>query len=152
MRKPRFYLDTSVIGGYFDPEFVKATRRLFDDLAAGRVVGVISDLVLVESSEAPEEVRKLVERPSLVAWEFVQETPECGELADEYLRAKVVGERFRDDSRHVAIATVHRVLVSWNFRHIVRYDRVRAFNAVNVARGYPALEIRSPLEVAQHEE
>jgi len=36
--------------------------------------------------------------------------------------------------------------VSWNFRHVVRLSRIRAFNAVNLTRGYPAFEIRSPLE------
>lgn len=27
--KPRLYIDTSVIGGYFDEEFNEATRKLF---------------------------------------------------------------------------------------------------------------------------
>ena len=56
---------------------------------------------------------------------------------------------FRDDCLHVALATVHRadVLVSWNFRHIVRFDRIRGFNAVNLREGYGTLDIRSPMEV-----
>lgn len=37
--------------------------------------------------------------------------------------------------------------MSWNFRHIVRLSRIRAYNAVNLRLGYPALEIRSPMEV-----
>jgi hypothetical protein len=50
---------------------------------------------------------------------------------------------------HVALATVYRadVLVSWNFQHIVRFDRIRGFNAVNLREGYGILDIRSPLEV-----
>jgi hypothetical protein len=53
-----------------------------------------------------------------------------------------------------AIATVNRVdtLVSWNFKHIVKLSRIRAFNAVNLKLGYPELEIRSPLEVYYEEE
>lgn len=37
--------------------------------------------------------------------------------------------------------------MSWNFRHILRLSRIRAYNAVNLRLGYPALEIRSPMEV-----
>jgi hypothetical protein len=55
----------------------------------------------------------------------------------------------RVDALHIALATVARVdvLVSWNFKHIVNLTRIRAYNATNLRRGYPLLEIRSPQEV-----
>jgi hypothetical protein len=39
------------------------------------------------------------------------------------------------------------LLVSWNFKHIVHWDKIRGFNAVNLREGYPSIEIRSPQEV-----
>jgi hypothetical protein len=42
--------------------------------------------------------------------------------------------------------------VSWNFRHIVNYDRIARYNAVNVLNGYRPIEIRSPAEVAYGDE
>jgi hypothetical protein len=74
---------------------------------------------------------------------------EADTLAEEYIRAAVVSESSWADAEHIAVATVRRVdiLVSWNFRHIVRLSRIRAFNAVNLRLGYPALEIRSPMEI-----
>jgi hypothetical protein len=42
--------------------------------------------------------------------------------------------------------------VSWNFRHIVRFDRIRMFNSVNREAGYKEIEIYSPREVTLHEE
>jgi hypothetical protein len=33
------------------------------------------------------------------------------------------------------------------FRHIVRLDKIRAFNAVNLAQGYGVVTILSPKEV-----
>jgi len=39
------------------------------------------------------------------------------------------------------------LILSWNFKHIVNYDRIRKFNSVNLFFGYPQLDIRSPLEV-----
>jgi len=39
------------------------------------------------------------------------------------------------------------MMVSWNFRHIVHFDKMRGFNSVNLREGYPAIEIHSPREV-----
>jgi hypothetical protein len=51
---------------------------------------------------------------------------------------------------HVATAVVNAadLVVSWNFRHLVNWARARIFNAVNLRRGYPMIEIRSPREVS----
>jgi hypothetical protein len=42
-------------------------------------------------------------------------------------------------------------LVSWNFKHIVRLEKIRLFNAANVELGYRILNILSPREVTTHE-
>ncbi len=62
--------------------------------------------------------------------------------------------KFYADGMHIALATIAEVdlLVSWNFRHIVRYDKIRLFTAVNLERGYKPLAIYSPREVASDEE
>jgi hypothetical protein len=54
----------------------------------------------------------------------------------------------------VALASVAGAdaVVSWNFKHLVQLRRIRGFHAVNVLRGYPLIEIRSPLEVTLGEE
>ncbi|MFQ5904471.1 MAG: PIN domain nuclease, partial [Candidatus Binatia bacterium] len=68
---------------------------------------------------------------------------------EEYGAARIVPLRYRNDLRHVAVATVARVdaLVSWNFRHLVNLRTRRAVHAVNVRLGYPLMEIVSPEEV-----
>ena len=57
--------------------------------------------------------------------------------------------RFVDDATHVAAATVARAdaIVSWNFKHIVRVDKMRAYNQVNLQTGFGLLSIVSPQEV-----
>jgi hypothetical protein len=42
-------------------------------------------------------------------------------------------------------------LFSLNFRHIVRLDKIRLFNAVNIEMGYKALAIHAPREVTTYE-
>ena len=57
--------------------------------------------------------------------------------------------RHSADAHHVAIATVAGcdIIVSWSFRHIVHFDKIRGFNATNLREGYRAIDIRSPREV-----
>ena len=144
----RVYLDASVYGGCFDSEFEEDTAPVFDAIRAGRLIGIVSDLVLRELRPAPEPVRALLS--SLTA-ELVEVTASAEAIAlrDAYLAAGIVGPRWADDALHVACATVERVdaIISWNFRHIVRLERMKAYNAVNVAEGYGILTIVSPREV-----
>ena len=74
------------------------------------------------------------------------------ELADEYQKRNILTPNFYDDGLHIAIATAAEadLLVSWNFRHIVRFDKIRLFNAVNIEFGYKPLQIFSPREVTTY--
>jgi hypothetical protein len=62
----------------------------------------------------------------------------------------ILTPKFYADGIHIALATIAEVdlLVSWNFKHIVHYDKIRLFTAVNLERGYKPLVIYSPREVA----
>jgi hypothetical protein len=40
--------------------------------------------------------------------------------------------------------------VSWNFKHIVHFEKIMRFNAVNLESGYREISIFSPREVARH--
>ena len=51
-----------------------------------------------------------------------------------------------EDAIHIAIATVNSidVLVSWNFKHIVKLKTKREINAANTLLGYNIIEIVEP--------
>jgi predicted nucleic acid-binding protein len=150
---PRVYIDTSVIGGCLDEEFREHSERLFADFETERLRAVVSNITIAEILEAPEQVRALLDRPALQKAQTVFLDEEAVSLAEAYIKEQVVGEGNRVDAQHIAIATVQRVdiLVSWNFQHIVKWSRIRAFNSVNLKYGYPQLEIRSPQEVYYEE-
>ncbi|MEX0982620.1 MAG: hypothetical protein WD577_03190 [Bacteroidales bacterium] len=59
MKKLKVYIDTSVIGGYFDDEFNVDTKLFFDEILHGEYNLVISDLTERELVNAPERVRNL---------------------------------------------------------------------------------------------
>lgn len=149
MKVPSLYLDTSVIGGYFDSEWMADTRELWAQARSGKWKLVTSIIAERELQSAPAEVRRLFEETFCNASDLLAETAEIENLAQEYLNAGVVSRKYADDARHVAIATVQgiRHLVSWNFRHLVNVQREAGFNAVNLLQGYPPISIVNPKEL-----
>ena len=149
----RIYIDTSVLGGCFDPEFARWSNGLMRDFRAGRLVPVLSDVTAAEVASAPESVRELHQEMLALVGSVLPVTPEVLGLVGKYEAAKVLDARFRADMQHIALATIANVdsLVSWNFKHIVRLEKIRFFNAVNVESGYCELSIRSPREVTTYE-
>jgi len=148
VRIPVLYLDTSVLGGYFDEEWKEATQELFRQMEMGLWKFVCSDVTRDEIQGAPEHVRDLFDNT------FPPETlltinAEIYSLAAAYVAQKVVPPKYQDDARHVALCTVTglNLLVSWNFKHLVSLQRESGFNAVNLLQGYPTIRIVSPLEL-----
>ena len=144
--KQTIYIDTSVVGGFFDEEFKEATQRLFDRLVNDEVRFVISDILELELLQAPQHVKDLLMNYAPDRFVRVEITQEAMELADRYIEEGVVGSTSLTDCRHIALATVHRldVLASWNFKHIVNLERIKGYNSVNLRFGYPPIEIRTP--------
>ncbi len=64
----------------------------------------------------------------------------------------LVNIKHANDALHVALATVSQCLliVSWNFRHLVHFQKIPWYNTVNVSNGYHAINIFSPLEVIHY--
>lgn len=153
MEPLRIYIDTSVLGGCFDVEFAEWSNGLIDDFRAGRLVPVLSDMTAAEVVDAPAQVRELHQEMLLLAGVLLVITPQVVDLVTAYEARKILAAKYVADMRHIALATVAAVdaLVSWNFKHIVRLEKIRLFNAVNVESGYQALNILTPREVTTHE-
>ena len=152
MKRQRIYIDTSIVGGFFDKEFEKETKLLFKRLEDNEVIFVISEVLTSELENAPEKVKTLLDNYNNDYLEKVPLTVEARELANKYIAEGVVGKTSLDDCRHIALATIHRVdvLASWNFKHIVNLIRIRGYNAVNLKNGYPTIEIRNPKELIDY--
>jgi predicted nucleic acid-binding protein len=152
MRIQKVYIDTSVLGGYFDKEFDVATRRFLDEVKKGEYKVVISNVTEGELLNAPERVRSLLNILG-IDYEVIKLTDDVVSLALEYIRENVVGQTSYDDCLHIAIATVSRLdlLVSWNFEHIVNIKRIRGYNGIDIKNGYPSIEIRSPKDLIDYE-
>lgn len=152
MKKTNIYVDTSVIGGCCDVEFQEWSNGILKDFQSGEFVLLLSELTDAEIQDAPEEVKKVYAKFRVCTNKIIEIGSEAIELADTYLKHRILTHNYRDDARHIAIATVAGadLLVSWNFKHIVRFDKIQRFNAVNIEMGYKTISIYSPREVTTH--
>ncbi|MGB2824840.1 MAG: PIN domain-containing protein [Phycisphaerae bacterium] len=149
MRRIRVYVDTSVFGGTQDEGFAEPCRRFFERVRAGDYTILVSRITYAELLGAPDGIRSLLAELPRRAVEEVAIGAEVAALADAYLAARALPPSMRNDALHVAAATVAGadVILSWNFRHIVNFERIRRFNGVNLLNGYHQVSIHSPLEM-----
>ena len=149
----RVYVDTSVFGGCFDLEFEQWSRRLIEKFRTGQYTAVISEVSEFELKFAPDRVQQIIQDIPKTNLEIANLTEEAEELAKAYIQEKVVTPKSLADTQHIAIATVQQVdvLVSWNFKHIVNFDKIRLYNSVNLKYGYRTLEIRNPRDLTDED-
>lgn len=147
-RPIRVYADTSVFGGAFDEEFKNSSNSFFDAIRDKSLQLVVSDIIRREIAVAPKQVVSLFDEMLALA-EVAEFTNEALRLRSAYIEAGILGSRWLDDALHVALATVNQcdMIVSWNFKHIVHYEKIPLYNAVNTLQGYDNICIYSPLEV-----
>ncbi len=118
-----------------------------------RFILLVSDVSASEIDLAPARVQKHFGDMNTYM-QMVAVDEEILTLRNAYIAEKIVGEKSIGDATHVAAATVAGadLIVSWNFKHIVHFEKIRLYNAVNTMFGYHAVDIRSPLEVIDYEE
>lgn len=106
-----------------------------------------------EIEPAPAEVKQFFNE-MLVFAEIVEISEATLELRDAYLDADIVTQKYAADALHVALATISNctLIVSWNFKHIVHFQKIPLYNAVNILKGYTQINIFSPLEVIDYED
>ncbi|MCX6224437.1 MAG: PIN domain-containing protein [Bacteroidia bacterium] len=151
--KPRVYIDTSVVGGYFDEEFEADTKKFFDRIFRKDFIIYFSEISETELFLAPDHVKELKSKIPSECYRYLELDEESKSLAQVYISEKILGPASYNDAYHIALSTVNRldVLVSWNFKHIVNFDKIKLFNSANLKLGYPIIDIRSPLEFIDHE-
>ena len=151
----RIYIDASVINGLYidDAAWIKkATKNFFDITRKNSDSVYVSDFVIVEIERTPDpsKRKKLLNTIKQYQFKKIPTTEESEQLAQHYIKKNIIPNQYLPDALHIAIATVHKipVLVSWNFKHIVRHKTRVGVNSENKRRGYTQIDICSPEEVS----
>lgn len=153
MRKPKMYIETSVFNFVFAddaPDKRDDTLAMFDEIRQGRFVPYTSAYVLEELEQAPvpkrNDMLQLIPQYNVG---ILTGTDEAEKLADIYVSEGIIPSKYYVDALHIAIATVNdlNLIVSYNFKHIVKLKTVTMTEAINLREGFNRIGIFSPTEV-----
>jgi predicted nucleic acid-binding protein len=153
-KNKRVYVDSSVASAMYDTnDHPEKTRAFWQAVVNEEVIIIASDVLRDELNDAPPHVREYFAALPKSQIEWIESTDESNGLAKRYITEDVVGDKNLNDCRHVALATIAEadVLVSWNFKHIVKLNKICRYNAINKLLGYREIEIRTPNEVINDE-
>ena len=151
MNKERIYFDTSVPSAYYDKrtkERMELTRTFWEHKIGGYELHVsnlvIDELSQTEPLDLKKKLLKLIDR-----CEILKIDNEAEVLANAYLEAGILPQKYFNDALHISVATVNGIkfIVSWNFQHFVNVKTRQMVNLVNLREGYGVIEIIAPPEL-----
>jgi len=156
MRKQKIYLETTLFNYYFDKERDAHTDtvRLFNEISEGKYEAFTSIAVTDEINNAPSPKKEMM--MALVTKygvKVLQVGHEAEILADLYVEQGVIPFKYRTDAIHISVASVNEldIIISMNFKHIVRLKTEKMTSAINAVNGYRPVAITSPMEVVENE-
>jgi len=158
MKKLALYLDTSVISFALSQDISdndrSITLKLLEEINKGRYEAYISDVVIRElgnTKDATKREKLLKLARKIEVEEILEVDEEIDRVADKYIEERIIPAVYRDDALHIALTTVKGldILVSWNFRHLVKHKTRIEVIGVNTLLGYRAIDICTPREVIE---
>lgn len=149
----RIYIDTSVINGVYtkDDRIKDITTQFFHSSKFGNITLYGSEVVATEikNTPSPEKRKLLIDIIEEYTIEILPITEEVKILASNYIKDKIIPAKYAPDALHIACCVIHNIplLVSWNFKHIVKHKTRVEVNRINQKLGLPQIDLCSPEEV-----
>jgi len=150
MRKPKIYLDTSVISHLYqpdNPDKMDETLALWKDIVHGMYEVYISQVALNEISENDERKRLiLLDYLSEIEYTLVSLSDEIRMYADKVVAEGILTAKRYDDCLHIGCAVISQchMILSWNFKHMVRVKTLNGVRSINAMLGYHGIDIFPP--------
>ena len=147
----KLYIETSVLNFLFGedtPDKMEITKEFFKILS--QFEPFISDIVLLEIENAPSPKKEiLLEVINKYRLKALRLTDDIEELANIYMKEKIIPQKYYNDALHIAIATKYEmdVMVSWNLTHIVKLRTKIKIKEVNSELKLKDLIICTPEEI-----
>lgn len=154
MRIPTIYLETTIFNFPFAddaPQYRNDTKKLFSEIKAGKFIPFTSEYVTREL-ENTRDLSKLEQMKALIidhGITVIQACDDAERLADVYIKAGIIPDKYETDAFHIAAATVAGLdfIISLNFKHIVKHKTIIETEIINAREGYRRIFIHTPAEV-----
>jgi len=156
MRTPRIYLETTTFNYFFEQkrEAHADTVKLFEEIKEGKYQAFTSAYATRELLRASDErASRMLNLISDFGITVLEATEEADALAATYQEQGIIPPGCTVDAQHIAVATVNdmNMIISLNFKHIVRKRTETMTGRVNIDLGYKPVEIHSPMEIVERE-
>jgi len=150
MKKLKIFLDTSVYSARFDsrdPNRQKLTQDFWDTIGYYDVY--YSEINTEEISAVSDEDLKKKMKDLLKNGKNIKITTEVKKLTQVYTDEGLIPEKYENDTLLIALTSVYSldILVSWNFKHLVKRKTRIGVNLINLKNGYKSIEILAPPEL-----
>lgn len=150
MKKLKIFLDTSVYSAIFDsrePYRQKLTQDFWDTIGYYDVY--YSEINREEISAVSDEDLKKKMKDLLKNGKNVKISTEVKKLTQVYIDEGLIPEKYENDALLIALTSVYSldILVSWNFKHLVKRKTRIGVNLINLKNGYKSIEILAPPEL-----
>jgi len=150
MKRPKIYLDTSVISHLHQldvPDKMNDTHALWEDIKQGLYDVYISEVALDEISENDEQKRViLLEYLAEIEYALIPVDDEIRAYANKIVDEGILTAKRYDDCLHIGCAVINQchMILSWNFKHMVRVKTLNGVRSINAMLGYHGIDIFPP--------
>lgn len=149
--KSKLYLDTSVIS-YLEqddaPEKMRITRNVWEQLKRGDYDIYLSNTVIFELNKCKDPKKRdlLMSHLEEIQYYLVDIVDDAEGLAHYLIERGILKEKNLDDCKHIATAMVYECdcIISWNFKHIVKYKTMNVIREIALEQGRKNILIYSP--------
>jgi len=150
MKKLKIFLDTSVYSAKFDSRD-KNRQKLTQDFwnYIGNYEIYYSEIIVEEINAILDDNLKKNMKDLLENGKIVNITDEVKELTQIYINEDLIPEKYENDALLIALTSVYSldILISWNFKHLVKRKTRIGVNLINLKKGYKPIEILAPPEL-----
>jgi hypothetical protein len=151
------YVETTIASFYTetrDHEEIRVrrkwTREWWDRPKDGQAL-VTSSVVINELKRIPDVSRRDQALALVTPLEQVPYDDEVAELAELYIRHRVMPREMGGDADHLALASLRRcdMLVTWNCRHLANANKMAHIRRVNAQMELPTPLLVTPMELME---
>jgi predicted nucleic acid-binding protein len=125
---------------------------LWDEIKRGEYEVYISQITMVEilGNKQPK-LGTLLKYLEEINYSIIDISKEMEAYADTLIADGILTAKNRADCLHIASAVIHgcNLLLSWNFKHILRIKTVNGVRSVNACLGYKGIDIIPPSMVVE---
>ncbi|MBY8986167.1 MAG: PIN domain-containing protein [Candidatus Lokiarchaeota archaeon] len=150
MKKLKIFLDTSVYSALFDERDLnrqKQTQDFWKDIEEYNLY--YSDINIEEIDAIINEKLKEKLKALLKKGQKIEITEDVSNLTRIYINESLIPKKYENDALLIALTSAHSldILVSWNFKHLVKRKTRIGVNLINLREGYKSIEILAPPEL-----